>query len=126
MMNVKVLHERPPVIRMGSVRSSIPIDKAAPKVASQPKASSQPKVASPKGASQHKAASPPKGTQTKCSPSPPQQQQKPQQQKPQQQKSPQHKIPFNSNVCFLCGKAGHYGNQSSCHAANKVRKAHFN
>lgn len=30
--------------------------------------------------------------------------------------------PYNSNVCFLCGKAGHYGNQSSCHAANKVRK----
>ncbi len=32
-MNVKVLHERPQVIRMGPVRSSIPIDKAVPKVA---------------------------------------------------------------------------------------------
>jgi hypothetical protein len=99
MMNVKVLHEKPQVIRMGSVRSSIPIDKAAPKVASLPK------VAQTKGAL------------TKCSPPPPQ--------KPQQQKSPQHKIPFNSNVCFLCGKAGHYGNQSSCNAANKVRKGYY-
>ena len=105
MLNVKVLHERPQVIKMGPVRSSIPTDKAPPKVA------------------QTKVASPPKGTQskgalTKCSPPPPQ--------KPQQQQKPQHKIPFNSNVCFLCGKAGHYGNQSSCHAANKVRKAYFN
>ncbi len=104
MLNVKVLHERPQVIKMGPVRSSIPTDKAPPKVA-------QTKVA------QTKVASPPKGTQskgalTKCS--------------PQQQKQPQHKIPFNSNVCFLCGKAGHYGNQSSCNAANKVRKAYFN
>jgi len=116
-MNVKVLHEKPPVIRMGSVRSAIPIDKAAPKVASQPKVASPKGASPPKAASQHKAASPPKGTQTKCSPS--------QQQKPQQ-KPPQHKTPFNSNVCFLCGKAGHYGNQSSCNAANKVRKAYFN
>ena len=120
MLNVKVLHEKPPVIRMGSVRSSIPIDKAAPKVA-QTKVASQPKGQS-------------KGALTKCSPSSPpqqqqkpqQQQQKPQQQQQQQQKSSQHKIPFNSNVCFLCGKAGHYGNQSSCNAANKVRKAYFN
>jgi hypothetical protein len=111
-MNVKVLHEKSQVIRMGTYRSSIPIDKAPPKVASQPKASS------PKGASQYKAASPPKVAQTKCSPSP----QKPQ----QQQQKPQHKPPFNSNVCFLCGKEGHYGSQTSCHAANKVRKAHFN
>jgi hypothetical protein len=103
MLNVKVLHERPQVIRMGPVRSSIPIDKAPSKVA-------QTKVASlPKGTQS-------KGALTKCSPSP---------QQPQQ-KQPQHKIPFNSNVCFLCGKAGHYGNQSSCNAANKVRKAYFN
>ena len=117
-MNVKVLHERPPVIRMGSVRSAIPIDKAVPKVASQPKASSPKGASPPKATSQHKAASPPKGTQTKCSPSP--------QQKPQQQQKPQHKPPYNSNVCFLCGKEGHYGSQTSCHAANRVRKAYFN
>ena len=109
-MNVRVLYEKPSVIRMGSVRSSIPIDKAAPKSTSQPKVASPPKGAPPK------VASPPKVAQTKCLPS--------QQQKPQQK--PQHKPPFNSNVCFLCGKAGHYGNQSSCNAANKVRKAHFN
>jgi hypothetical protein len=109
-MNVKVLHEKPQAIRMGPVRSAIPTDKAPPKVASLPK-----------------AASPPKGTQskgalTKCSPSSPPPPQKPQ----QQQQKPQHKTPFNSNVCFLCGKAGHYGSQTSCNAANKVRKAHFN
>ena len=114
MMNVKVLHEKPQVIRMPPVRSSIPIDKAPPKVASRPKVASPPKVASlPKVASQSN------GALTKCSPPPPQ---KPQ----QQQQKPQHKHPFNSNVCFLCGKAGHYENQSSCNAANKVRKAYFN
>jgi len=115
MLNVKVLHERPQVIKMGPVRSSIPTDKAPPKVA-------QTKVASPPKVSQTKVASQSKGALTKCSPPPPQMPQ--QQQKPQQK--PQHKIPFNSNVCFLCGKAGHYGNQSSCNAANKVRKAYFN
>ncbi len=112
MMNVKVLHEKPQVIRMPPVRSSIPLDKAPSKVA-------QTKVAQTKVASPPKVASQSKGALTKCSPPPPQ---KPQ----QQQQKPQHKPPFNSNVCFLCGKAGHYGSQTSCHAANKVRKAYFN
>ncbi len=110
-MNVRVLYEKPQVIRMGTYRSSIPIDKAVPKVASLPKAASPPKVASQS-----------KGALTKCSPSSPPPPQKPQ----QQQQKPQHKPPYNSNVCFLCGKAGHYGSQTSCNAANKVRKAHFN
>ena len=56
-MNVRVLYEKPSVIRMGSVRSSIPIDKAAPKSTSQPKVASPPKGA------------PPKVAQTKCLPS---------------------------------------------------------
>ena len=113
MMNVKVLHEKPQVIRMGPVRSAIPIDKAVPKVASLPKVASPPKVASQS-----------KGALTKCSPPPPQKPQQQQQQQQQQQK-PQHKPPFNSNVCFLCGKAGHYGNQSSCNAANKKRNPYY-
>jgi len=25
----------------------------------------------------------------------------------------------NSNVCFLCGRKGHYGSQTSCFAANR-------
>jgi hypothetical protein len=25
----------------------------------------------------------------------------------------------NSNVCFLCGRKGHYGSQTSCYAANR-------
>jgi len=105
-MNVKVLHEKPQVIRMGSVRSAIPTDKAPSKVASLPNGS-LPKVASQSN-----------GALTKCSPPPPQ---KPQ----QQQQKPQHKPPFNSNVCFLCGKAGHYENQSSCNAANKKRNPYY-
>jgi len=28
----------------------------------------------------------------------------------------------NSNVCFLCGRKGHYGSQTSCFAANQIRK----
>jgi hypothetical protein len=31
-----------------------------------------------------------------------------------------------SNVCFLCGKKGHYGSPTSCHAAKQVRKTYFN
>lgn len=109
-MNVRVLYEKPQVIKMPPVRSSLPTD--APVKSLPPKGIQHPKkVASPpKGAQHPKVASPPKGAQTKCSPS--------------QQK--QHKTPYNSNVCFLCGKAGHYGNQSSCHAANKVRKYYYN
>ncbi len=109
-MNVKVLHERQQVIRMPPVRSSRPTD--TDKV---PLRNSPPKVAqSPKVASQ------PKGALTKCSPSS-QQQQKPS----QQQQKPQHKPPSNSNVCFLCGKAGHFGSQTSCLAANKKRNPYY-
>ena len=106
-MNVKVLHEKPQVIKMPSVRSSRPTDtpvrSSSAKVASLSKVASlrnsPPKVASPKGVSSPKVA------QTKC---------------------PTHKKPYNSNVCFLCGKEGHHGSQTSCHAANKVRKGYYN
>ena len=112
-MNVKVLHEKPQVIKMPSVRSSRPTDtpvrslpakvaslsKGTPLRNSPPKVASSSKVASPKGVSSPKVA------QTKC---------------------PTHKKPYNSNVCFLCGKEGHHGSQTSCHAANKVRKGYYN
>jgi len=39
---------------------------------------------------------------------------------------PKPKKPFNSNICFLCGKEGHYGSQTSCYAAKQVRKNYFN
>ena len=39
---------------------------------------------------------------------------------------PEPKKPFNRNVCFLCGKMGHYGSQTSCYAAKQVRKTYFN
>lgn len=95
-MNVKVLHEKPQVIKMPSVRSSRPTD--------TPVRSSSAKVASlSKGTPLRN--SPPKVAQTKC---------------------PTHKKPYNSNVCFLCGKEGHHGSQTSCHAANKVRKDYYN
>lgn len=106
-MNVRVLNEKPQVIKMPSVRSSRPTDtpvrSSSAKVASLSKVASlrnsPPKVASPKGVSSPKVA------QTKC---------------------PTHKKPYNSNVCFLCGKEGHHGSQTSCHAANKVRKDYYN
>jgi hypothetical protein len=34
--------------------------------------------------------------------------------------------PRNSNVCFLCGREGHYGSQTSCYAANHKRFIYFN
>ena len=107
-MNVRVLNEKPQVIKMGSVRSSRPTDtpvrSSSAKVASlskgTPLRNSPPKVASPP-----KVVSSPKVAATKC---------------------PTHKTPYNSNVCFLCGKEGHYGSQTSCHAANNVRKGYYN
>jgi hypothetical protein len=107
MMNVRVLYAKEPQIRMPSVRSSQPTDK--PRKSSPPKdaksKSIQPKVSSPKGVQT-------KSPLLKSS--------------PPKKETAVHNKPYNSNVCFLCGKAGHYGNQSSCHAANKVRKAYFN
>ena len=32
----------------------------------------------------------------------------------------------NSNVCFLCGRKGHYGSQTSCYAANQIKKKYNN
>ena len=107
-MNVKVLHEKPQVIKMPSVRSSRPTDtpvrSSSAKVASLSKGTPL-RNSPPKVASHPKVASPPKVAQTKC---------------------PTHKKPYNSNVCFLCGKEGHHGSQTSCHAANKVRKDYYN
>jgi hypothetical protein len=37
-----------------------------------------------------------------------------------------HNKPQNSNVCFLCGRKGHYGSPTSCYASNQVRKQYFN
>ena len=106
-MNVRVLHEKPQVIKMPSVRSSRPTDtpvrSSSAKVASlskgTPLRNSPPKVAS------SLRNSPPKVAQTKC---------------------PTHKTPYNSNVCFLCGKEGHHASKTSCQAANKVRKDYYN
>lgn len=107
-MNVRVLHEKPQVIKMPSVRSSRPTDtpvrSSSAKVASLSKGTPL-RNSPPKVASHPKVASPPKVAQTKC---------------------PTHKKPYNSNVCFLCGKEGHHGSQTSCHAANKVRKGYYN
>ena len=97
-MNVRVLYEKPQVIKMPPVRSSRPTD--TPVRSLPAKVASQPKVASPP-----KVVSSPKVVATKC---------------------PTHKKPYNSNVCFLCGKEGHYGSQTSCSAANKVRKDYYN
>ena len=112
-MNVRVLYEKPQVIKMPPVRSSLPTD--APVKSLPPKGTAPPKVAQPKGTAPPKVAQPkgtvpPKVAQTKCSPSP----------------QKQHKTPYNSNVCFLCGKEGHYGSQTSCSAANKVKKNYYN
>jgi hypothetical protein len=106
-MNVRVLYAKEPQIRMPSVRSSQPTDK--------PRKISPPKDAKSKNI-QSKVVSP-KGVQTKSpllKSSPP------------KKETAVHNKPYNSNVCFLCGKAGHYGNQSSCHAATKVKKTYFN
>jgi hypothetical protein len=36
------------------------------------------------------------------------------------------KINSNGNVCFLCGRKGHYGSQTSCFAANRqIRKGGY-
>ena len=37
-----------------------------------------------------------------------------------------HNDEVNSNVCFLCGREGHYGSGTSCYAANQKRKWYFN
>lgn len=93
---------------MPPVRSSRPTDtpvrSSSAKVASLSKGTPL-RNSPPKVASHPKVASPPKVAQTKC---------------------PTHKKPYNSNVCFLCGKEGHHGSQTSCHAANKVRKGYYN
>lgn len=95
-MNVRVLHVKERQIKMPSVRSSQPTDK--------PRRSSPPKDAQSKSAqtkSPHLKSSSPK-------------------------KEPvAYNTPYNSNVCALCGKAGHYGNQTSCHAAKHVRKGYL-
>jgi hypothetical protein len=42
-----------------------------------------------------------------------------------QKKSIVHKKPYNSNVCFLCYREGHYGSPTSCyafHASNQKKK----
>ena len=38
-----------------------------------------------------------------------------------QKKSIVDKKPYNSNVCFLCGREGHYGSPTSCHASNQKK-----
>jgi hypothetical protein len=43
-----------------------------------------------------------------------------------QKKSIVHKKPYNSNVCFLCGREGHYGSPTSCYASIQKRKIYFN
>jgi hypothetical protein len=32
----------------------------------------------------------------------------------------------NNNVCFLCGREGHYGSPTSCYASTHVKKVYFN
>lgn len=106
-MNVRVLYVKEPQIRMPSVRSSQPTDK--------PRKSSPPKDAQSKSA-QPKVALP-KGVQTKFPPL---------KSSPPKKETVAHNKPCNSNVCSLCEKAGHYGSQTSCYAAKKVKKAYFN
>jgi len=121
-MNVRALQEKPLVIDMGPVRipvrSSRPTDKT-PSNVSQSK-SIQPSKVSRSNASPPKVSrsnvSPPKVSRSNVSPP------KGSRSKVSSPKVVANKNPHNSNVCFLCGKAGHVGNQSSCHAANKVRK----
>ena len=122
MMNVRALQEKPLVIDMGPVRSSRPTDKTPSNVSQsksiQPSKVSRSNVSPPKGSRSN--VSPPKGSRSNASPpkgsrsnaSPP--------------KVVANKNPHNSNVCFLCGKAGHCGNKSSCHAANKERRVYYN
>jgi len=43
-----------------------------------------------------------------------------------QKKSIAHKKPYNSNICFLCGREGHYGSPTSCYASNQKKKLYFN
>ena len=43
-----------------------------------------------------------------------------------QNKSIVHKKPYNSNVCFLCGREGHYGYPTSCYASIQKKKKYFN
>ena len=43
-----------------------------------------------------------------------------------QNKSIVHKKPYNSNVCFLCGREGHYGSPTSCYASIQKKKNYFN
>ena len=102
MMNVRALQEKPLVIDMGPVRSSRPTDKT-PSNVSQSKSIQPSKVS-------RSNVSPPNGSRSNVSPP----------------KGVANRYPHNSNVCFLCGKAGHVGNQSSCHAANKVRNVYYN
>ena len=106
-MNVRVLYAKEPQIRMPSVRSLQPTDK--------PRKISPPKDAKSKNI-QSKVVSP-KGAQTKSPPL---------KSSPPKKETAAHNKPCNSNVCFLCGKAGHHGNHTSCHAATKVRKTYFN
>ena len=42
--------------------------------------------------------------------------------KNKQKKSIVHKKPYNSNVCFLCGREGHYGSPKSCYASIQKNK----
>ena len=46
--------------------------------------------------------------------------------KDKQNKSIPHKKPHNSNVCFLCGREGHYGSPTSCYASIQKKKNYFN
>jgi len=126
-MNVRALQEKPLVIDMGPVRSSRPTDKTP--LRNSPPKGSQSKSIQPSNASRSNV-SPPKGSRSNVSPpkgsrsnvSPP----KGSQSKVSSPKVVANKNPHNSNVCFLCGKAGHVGNQSSCHAANKERRVYYN
>lgn len=38
----------------------------------------------------------------------------------------EQKNPTNSNICFLCGRKGHYGSQTSCYASKQIKKNYFN
>ena len=45
--------------------------------------------------------------------------------KDKQNKTIPHKKPHNSNVCFLCGREGHYGSPTSYYALIQ-KKNYFN